>query len=481
EHGFALSPTHEELITALVRNELRSYRELPRTLYHFSNKYRDEIRPRFGLLRAREFIMKDAYSFHSDQASLDATYAEQAQAYGRICQRLGLDFYPVEADSGQIGGKVTTEFMALAEAGEAELVYCECGYAANTEIAAAGIEVLQYKPEEATSRQRIHTPIEGTIAALAEFLGVPEQATVKALAGRDANGQLSVLFIPGSHTLGDVKVERAIPGFSFLSDEEIANASLVKGYMGPVDLPAGIKVIADVSLRDLPRWVTGANERDYHYTGIAPGEDFTVDDWFDLSVAQAGDACPRCGRALKAARGIEVGQVFQLGTRYSEAMAASYMDQDGAEKPFLMGCYGWGVTRSLAAVVEQHNDEKGIIWPISVAPAEVCVIALSIGDELVHPQAEALAQSLAEAGLEVVLDDRDERAGVKFNDADLIGWPYQLIVGKRGLEAGIVELKTRASAERRELPLDNARDIVTKLVVEQRAVYRCGSSDFPTT
>ena len=474
EHAFALAPTHEELITALVRNELRSYRELPKSLYHITNKYRDEIRPRFGLMRCREFVMKDAYSFHASRECLQQHYDDMSKAYGRICDRLGLTWYPVEADSGQIGGKVTTEFMALAEAGEAELVYCGCGFAANTEVAEARLQPQEYAPPQApppAGITKLHTPIEGTIAALAEFLGISQAATVKALAVREPDGRLSLLFIPGDHELGEIKANKLLPGFEFLTDEEMQQAGLVKGFIGPAGLPQGIQVIADISLQTLSGWVVGANQPDHHFVGAAPGQDFTVDVWADLATAKAGDLCPACGQPLNLARGIEVGQVFQLGSKYSESMHAVYMDEDGSEKPFIMGCYGWGVTRSMAAVVEQHNDDGGISWPISIAPAELMVLPLVTGDAEVEPAAVKLAETLAAQGIEVVIDDRDERAGVKFNDADLIGWPYQLIVGKRGIQSGEVELKLRSSGEKRQLPIGDAVAEIVSLVQADRARY----------
>ncbi|MDR3052896.1 MAG: proline--tRNA ligase [Coriobacteriales bacterium] len=468
-HGFALSPTQEELITSLVRNELRSYKELPVSLYHTQWKYRDEIRPRFGLLRGREFLMKDAYSFHSTQQSLQEHYDQMATAYGRICDRLGLEYRPVEADSGQIGGKVTTEFMALADAGEAELVYCDCGFAANTEVAEARLQPLQHTVD---GLQKLHTPGVATIADLADFLGIPQAATVKALSGTDGQGRHTVLFIPGDHELGTIKANNALGGFTLLGEEELLASGLVKGFMGPIGLPQNVRVVADKALKGIPQWVVGANELDYHFVGAALDKDFSIETWADLSAAVPGDLCPACGLPLKGARGIEVGQVFQLGTKYSVSMGANYMDEDGSEKPFLMGCYGWGVTRSLAAVVEQHNDEHGIAWPLSVAPAEVAVIPLTVGDSEVEPAAMRIAAARAEAGIEVVLDDRNERAGVKFNDADLIGWPYQVVIGKRGLEAGEVEFKSRASGEKQAIPLDTAIDQVLRTVREQRTRYR---------
>jgi len=469
EHGFALSPTQEELITSLVRDELRTYRNLPKSLYHIQWKYRDEVRPRFGLLRGREFMMKDCYSFHTSQESLQEHYDAQSGAYGRICERLGLKWRAVEADSGQIGGKVTTEFMALAEAGEDGILYCACGFAANAEVAHAIFEPTPYLPAGAEETLvRVHTPNVTTIEELANCLSIGPESTVKALAGKDAEGHVSVVFIPGNHELALIKIERLFPGFVFLNDEELTQAGLVKGFIGPVGLPEDIRVIADTSLKSLPCWLTGANEVDYHFAGAQPGRDFTVDSWEDIIEALAGDACPLCGQPLKSARGIEVGQVFQLGTKYSESMKATYMDVDGEEKHFIMGCYGWGVTRSIAALVEQHNDEQGIIWPVSVAPAEVVVIPLAVGDDAVASTAESLAELLVEQGIEVVIDDRDERAGIKFNDADLIGWPYQLIIGKRGLEAGTVELKTRATGEKSIFALAEAVYALAELVREER-------------
>lgn len=457
DHGLCLGPTHEELITALVRNELRSYKELPCSLYQIQVKFRDEIRPRFGLLRSREFIMKDAYSFHATQESLQKTYDDMSGAYGRICERCGLDYRPVEADSGQIGGKVTTEFMALAQAGEAELVHCTCGYAANTE---AGECIARPTIYEADSMTKISTPGIHTIEELAEFLGIPASSTVKALSGKDAEGRLVVFFIPGDHELNDIKAARAVSGFELLTDEEMEAFGLFKGSMGPVGLPEGAYVVADRELKAMPKWVVGANEEGFHYVGARLGEDFKVDEWADLCVVKPGDNCPECGLPLQGARGIEVSQVFQLGTKYSEAMGATFMDEDGTEKPFIMGCYGVGVSRTVAAVVEQCNDEYGIKWPVSVAPAHICVIPLTVGDELVGPAAEKMAAELAGLGFEVVIDDRNERAGVKFADADLIGWPLQVVLGKRGLSEGTVEVKRRSTGEKRSIALGTLAELM---------------------
>ena len=454
--GFCLGPTHEELVTSIVRSELRSYRQLPMCLYQIQTKFRDEIRPRFGLLRSREFIMKDAYSFHSSQESLQETYDKMYAAYGRICERCGLDYRPVEADGGQIGGSVTCEFHALAEAGEDELVYCpDCDYAANTEAGACHAHPAQY---EAAKCKKIETPGVDSIESLAKFLGIEENATVKAMVGKDPEGNVVAFFVPGCHELNEIKAERVLgfeggEHFELCTDEELEAAGLHKGSIGPKGLPAGIKVIADENLKSIERWVVGANESGFHYVGAKHGEDFTVDAWADLSLVQPGDSCPKCGSELKGARGIEVSQVFQLGDKYSRTMGAVYSDENGVDQNFLMGCYGVGVSRTLAAVVEQHNDEDGIIWPASIAPAHICVVPLTVGDDVVFPVAERIAEELAAKGFEVVLDYRDERAGVKFADADLIGWPVQVVVGKRGVKNGVVEIKRRGEKEKTEVEL----------------------------
>jgi len=380
-------------------------------------------------------------------------------AYGRICERCGLEYRAVEADSGQIGGKVSTEYMALAEAGEAGLVFCpSCDYAADDEAAACVCKPVQHT---ATELQKIETPGVDTIASLAEFLGIGEDACVKALVGKNDAGEVLALFVPGDHELNDLKAEKALGGFRLLDDEELKDTTLPKGSIGPVGLPAGIKVVADENLRDIEYWVVGANEAGYHYVGAGQSRDFQVDTWADLCVAEAGDACPECGTVLEGARGIEVSQVFQLGDKYSKAMGAVFADEEGNDRNFIMGCYGVGVSRTLAAVVEQHNDENGIIWPLSVAPAQVCVIPLSVGDDTVYPVAERIAASLATQGIEVAMDDRDERAGVKFADADLIGWPMQIVVGKRGVAEGTVELKRRSDGEKRSVSFDAAIDALS--------------------
>lgn len=474
DREICLGPTHEELITDLVRNELRSYKQLPCTLWQMQVKFRDEMRPRFGLFRTREFIMKDAYSFNATRESLDESYRDMEVAYARVNERLGIDYRMVTADSGEIGGNESIEFMALADAGESDLVYCDCGFAADTEAAECGVVMA---PAQERALEKIATPGVHTIEELATFLDVPENATVKALSGKGADGRVYVMFIPGDHELNDIKANKAVAGWQLLTDDEMVAAGLHKGSMGPVDLPEGVGCVCDSSLKDVHAWAVGANEDGFHFLGAEPGRDFEPTLWADLVMAKPDDLCPVCGKKLKGARGIEVSQVFKLGTKYSEAMGASFMDEDGKEKPFIMGCYGIGVTRSMAAVIEQRNDDDGMFWPVSIAPAEVIVVPLSVGDELVDPLARDIAAKLDEAGIEVMLDDRDERAGVKFADADLIGWPYQVVIGKRGAKNGVVELKDRSTGEKREVSVEDIVAEVVRVVADAKAALEAKTTD----
>ncbi|MCH4084222.1 MAG: proline--tRNA ligase [Olsenella sp.] len=469
DHEYALGPTHEETFTDLVRNELRSYKQLPVTLYQMQDKFRDERRPRFGLMRSREFIMKDAYSFSATQESLQECYEQEKEAYAKICKRVGLRALPVVADSGQIGGDTSVEFMAIADAGEAALVYCDdCGFAADTEAATAAINLVD---GEAGDLEKIATPGASTIEALAKFLNVPEAGTRKALALVDGDGKPVVCFVPGDHELNDVKAEHAFGSYHMMTEEELKEFGLVKGFMGPIGLPDGVRACYDVSLKESQWWAIGANEPGYHYVHAKPGRDFQIadSDWVDIITAREGDVCPKCGAPLKAARGIEVSQVFQLGTKYSASMGATFMDEDGVEKPLLMGCYGIGISRTLQAIVEQHHDEHGIIWPVSVAPYEVEVIPLDVHDDLVWPVADKVANQLLGLGVDVLVDDRKERPGVKFNDADLMGMPYQVVCGKKAIKNGNVELKNRATGERTEVAIDEVAALLAQKVEAQRA------------
>jgi prolyl-tRNA synthetase len=470
-HGreFCLGPTHEEIITSLVRNEVRSYRELPISLYQIQTKFRDEVRPRFGLLRGREFLMKDAYSFHATQESLEEHYNEMRGAYARICERCGLDFREVEADSGQIGGSVTTEFMALAENGEAEIVYCDCGWAADVEAACA---VVERTPSITAPRpvEKLATPGIQTIADLASFVGFHESDTVKTMAGKTPDGTLVFLCVPGDRELNPIKAEWAVPGIELLGEADFESYGIPKGSLGPMNPPEGALVLADASLKNDVAWVIGANEDGFHFVYAQPHRDFEIARWVDIVLAAESDGCPTCGGKLHSARGIEVSQVFQLGTKYSESMKATFSTEDGQEEPFIMGCYGVGVSRTLAAVIEQHHDDGGITWPLGVAPLEVAVLPLASDGE-VFDVAERIWRELANAGVETVIDDRDERPGVKFNDGDLIGWPYQVIVGKKGLAEGVVEFKERATGERSTIALDEAVARIASLVAEERSKF----------
>ena len=467
-HGrdFVVGPTHEETFVDLVMNELRSYKQLPVTLYQIQDKFRDEIRPRFGLMRGREFIMKDGSSFDATVEGMQKSYEDEKAAYARICERCGLKALPVVADSGQIGGDTSVEFMALAESGEASLVWCDCGFAADTEAACAKISFDEYAVGDAVE---IETPCEGSIASLAAFLGITEQACRKSFALIAEDGSPVLCLLPGDHELNDVKAEHAFGHYDVMDEEKMAAYGLVKGYMGPIGADPRVRIVADASLKDAQSWLIGANKVGYHIKGALPGRDFEVAEWLDLATAQEGDGCPHCGAPLHTARGIEVSQVFQLGTKYSEAMGATFMDEDGVEKPFQMGCYGIGVSRTLAAVVEQYNDEHGIIFPVSVAPYEVEIVPLNVGDDLVWPAVERLAGELVAHGLEVIVDDRSERAGVKFADADLYGMPYQVILGKRGVANGMAEVKDRATGERTDVPFDGLAAYLLERIAPKRA------------
>ena len=468
ERDLVMGPTHEETFTDLVKHELRSYKQLPVTLYQIQDKFRDEIRPRFGLMRGREFIMKDAYSFDATVEGMQKSYDDQKAAYATICERCGLTALPVAADSGQIGGDTSVEYMALADAGEAALVWCDCGYAADVEAATVGIAWDEGPAAEGGTCEKIHTPCEGSIAALAEFLGISERACRKSFAIIAEDGTPVLCLLPGDHELNEVKAEHAFGHYDAMDEEQMASYGLVKGYMGPIGVDPRVRIVADISLKESQSWLVGANEELYHIKDARPGRDFQVREWLDLASAKEGDACPRCGAPLKSARGIEVSQVFQLGTKYSEAMGATFTDEDGRERPFQMGCYGIGVSRTLQAVVEQHHDEQGIVWPTCVAPYEVEVVPLDVSDDLVWPAAQQVAKALTAAGVETIVDDRKERAGVKFADADLMGFPWQVVCGKRGVKAGKVEVKERATGERVEVPLDEVCAYVTSRVEAER-------------
>lgn len=465
-HGreFCLGPTHEEIFTDIVRNDITSHRQLPLNLYQIQTKYRDEARPRFGLMRSREFIMKDAYSFDKDEEGLDRSYRDMYAAYERIFTRCGLTFRPVEADTGAIGGSNSHEFTAISEVGESEIAYCEsCHMAATTERA----EVKDAEPQTDVAELPLEkklTPGTKTIEDVASFLELDKKQTIKALLfvtyddeGKE-NGYVAA-FVRGDRELNMIKLVNAlnIPehAIEFADEAEMGKVTgCVGGFTGPMGLH-DCTIVVDSELPGLKNLCAGANEEDHHYINMNYGRDYKGDIIADIKTLLEGDPCPVCGAPVKHARGIEVGQVFKLGTKYSEAMGATYKDENQQDRPIVMGCYGIGVSRTLAAVVEQHHDDDGIIWPMSVAPYHVIISLVKPGDEVQAETAEKIYNQLAEAGVEVLLDDRDERPGVKFKDADLLGIPVRITVG-RGAADGIVEYKLRREAEKRELSVEEA-------------------------
>lgn len=451
-HGrdFCLGPTHEELITTLFRQEIKSYRQLPLLLYQIQNKYRDERRPRFGLLRGREFIMKDLYSFDRDEEGLDISYRKMYEAYTRVFSRCGLVFRVVEADTGAIGGTNSHEFMVLADTGEEELVFCSlCDYAANTEKAPCRPQGEQ--DEEERPLQLVATPAARTVDDLASYLGVDARKILKSLFF-DADGEPVVVLVRGDRSVNETKVKNFLMANSLeIADEaELLNRyGVPMGFAGPVGLreKMPVKILGDEEVRALSNAVAGANRVDYHYLNVNPGRDFYVDAYGDFRTAEEGDPCPLCGAPLQVCRGIEVGHIFKLGTKYSEALKATIIDEKGNEVPVVMGCYGIGITRTMAAAVEQKHDQDGIIWPVAIAPYEVVLMAVNQGDTLHAGYAEELYREFLRAGIDVIYDDRLERPGVKFKDADLIGYPARVVIGKKMVSEGLVEIKWRETGE----------------------------------
>ncbi len=474
---FCLGPTHEEIFTDIVRDGVSSYRQLPLNLYQIQHKYRDEARPRFGLMRSREFIMKDAYSFDKDQEGLDKSYDDMYDAYTRIFTRCGLTFRPVEADSGAIGGNASHEFTALSEVGESDIAYCEnCSMAANVEKAACRDAEPSPESEAMLELQEVHTPGTKTIEEVAAFLNIDKTKTIKALLFEkyDEDGKADgyvAAFVRGDRDLNMIKLVNAlnIPEHAIaFADESKLEAAIgaIGGFTGPIGLH-DCTVVVDSELVGLKNLCAGACKTDHHILNVNYGRDYEGDIVTDLKVLKAGDPCPVCGAPIKHTRGIEVGQVFKLGTKYSEAMNATYKDENQQDHALVMGCYGIGVSRTLAAVIEQHHDEDGIIWPVSVAPYHAIVTLVKPKDEEQAKVAEEIYQSLLAAGVEAVIDDRDERPGVKFKDADLLGFPIRITVGKRAGE-GIVEYKLRRDSEKSELSVAEAIENAIKLVNEEK-------------
>lgn len=459
ERPLALGPTHEEVITQLAGHYARSYRDLPLLLYQIQVKFRDEPRPRGGLIRVREFHMKDLYSFDADEAGLDASYKKMLQAYQNIYDRCGLPSMIVEADSGAIGGKDSSEFMVIAESGEDEVIYCPaCKYAANMEKAeSAKVKIDNGKP---LPIEEVATPGMWSIEQVAGFLKIPESHTLKAVF-YIADGQMVFVVIRGDLGVNEIKLGNALRAteLRMATEVEVIDAGLVAGAASPVGLK-GFRVIADDSVDSGTNFVAGGNKPDVHIKNVNYPRDFKADIVTDIAIAHAGDKCPRCGGVLTSTRGIEVGHIFKLGTVYSEKLGASFIDEKGELHPLIMGCYGMGLGRIMAAVVEVNHDDKGIIWPLSIAPYHVYICVLSREGTHVSQEAEKLYKELTAAGLEVLLDDREESPGVKFNDADLLGIPFRVTVSPRTLEKNSVEFKKRSENESEIVPLDK---IISKL------------------
>jgi prolyl-tRNA synthetase len=469
ERDFCLGPTHEEVVTDLVRRVVRSYRELPFNIYQIQTKFRDEVRPRFGLMRGREFIMKDAYSFHPDIADCRREYDNMFQTYKRIFTRCGLQFRPVEADTGAIGGSQSHEFQVLAESGEDAIVSCNrCEYAANVqkaEIKAQG-PAARDLAQQAPKLQKVATPAKKTVAEVAAFLRLTPAKFIKTLVYKTDQKELVAVLVRGDHEINELKLQGALGCQELaLADEgEIEAATgIVPGFLGPIGLP--LRVIADLAIQGIKGAVAGANEANVHYIEVDQERDFTPAAFADLRLAVPGDYCPRCDQGiLEAHRGIEVGQIFYLGKKYSEALGATYLDAEGRERPIEMGCYGIGITRLMAAAIEQNHDANGIIWPFALAPLHVLLLPINYKAKAIQKTCDQIYAELYERGVETLLDDRDERPGVKFKDGDLIGIPLRVTIGAKGLEKGCVELRWRRDGKTEDIPLAQAAQKIQKII-----------------
>lgn len=469
---FCLGPTHEELFTSLIRDEVRSYKQLPLLLYQIQTKYRDEIRPRFGLMRAREFIMKDLYSFDIDEEGLDVSYRKMYDAYSRVFARCGLDYFAVEADTGAMGGTDSHEFMVPSNIGEDEIAVCEkCGYAANVERCACVTqeEDVQAQVRELDQLVEVSTPGVRTIDELSEFLGASPRQMIKTLIYETEDRVVTVL-VRGDHEINEAKLRKVLS----VADVQLASSDTIEritkapvGFAGPVGLD-NITILADLSVRNISNGITGANKQDAHFTGVNVGRDYDVKGFCDLRLVEEGDFCPKCGGSLAIRRGIEVGHIFKLGTKYSSALGATFLDENGEERPLVMGSYGIGVTRTLAAIIETNHDEFGIKWPFAVAPYHVIIICVNTREQELVDLCEKLYEDFQEKGVEVLLDDRDERPGVKFNDADLIGIPIRVTIGPRGLKEGVAEVKMRRTGEELKVPLAGVVDALRGVLDKEK-------------
>ncbi len=461
-----LGPTHEEVITDLVRNEIKTYRHLPRNLYQIQTKFRDEIRPRFGVMRCREFGMKDAYSFDANEEGAEISYQKMFDAYTEIFKRCGLEFRAVEADTGSIGGNFSHEFMVMAATGEDSLVFCSnCEYAANLEKAEiAAPEIHPVHKEDMLPLESVHTPNMKSIEEVSSFLRVAPRDIVKTMI-YTADGNPVAVLVSGDEEVNEIKVKNYLncDVLEMATDDVIHEVTgAPRGFTGAIGVK--VKIIADYSLSNMSNFVMGANREDYHVKNVNIGRDASVAAFADLRVARDSDLCARCGRDLKFARGIEVGHVFKLGTKYSKAMKAQYLDKNGKEQYMIMGCYGIGVGRTVAAAIEQNHDENGIVWPVPLAPYQVIITPVNVNDEKIKKLSLHLYEALQQKGIEVILDDRDERAGVKFKDADLIGIPLRVTVGQKLLIEGVLEVKIRRTGEVKMLAVDAAEDFLINYV-----------------
>ncbi|GAE24290.1 prolyl-tRNA synthetase [Halalkalibacter wakoensis JCM 9140] len=452
ERDFVLGATHEEVITTLVRDDVKSYKKLPMNLYQIQTKYRDERRPRFGVLRSREFIMKDAYSFDTSQEGLDKSYQDMYNAYTNIFSRCELDFRAVEADSGAIGGTDTHEFMVLSDIGEDTIAYSDqSNFAANIEIAPVRVN-YEHSQEALLELEKVDTPNTRTIDELTTFLSVEAKQTIKSLLFI-VNEEPVLVLVRGDHEVNEIKVGNVLgkTAVELATPEQAASIlGCETGYIGPVDIPDSVTVIADQAVEFMRNTVCGANEKDKHFINVNPGRDFAVSRYEDLRFIQEGDPSPDGNGTIQFAMGIEVGHVFKLGTKYSEALGAMYLDENGKNQTMIMGCYGIGVSRTVAAIVEQHQDENGIVWPASVAPFDLHLVTINVKDEAQKNLGEELYEQLKKERFDVLFDDRPERAGVKFKDSDLLGLPVRIAVGKKAAE-GIVEVKMRKTGEMMEV------------------------------
>ena len=468
DRDFCLGPTHEELFTQTVINEVRSYKEYPMTLYQIQTKYRDEARPRFGLMRGREFIMKDAYSFDRDEKGLDESYKKMYDAYCKIFTRLGLDFTVVDADSGAMGGSGSQEFMVKSPVGEDGIAYCDvCNYAANYEKAPCSPTKKDY-PEGDLAMEKVETPNAHTIEELVGFFGYENYMFAKTIIYK-ADDKYIAAMVRGDREINEVKLKNLV---GCTDDLELAEPGAVRtlthaevGFAGPVGLE--IPVYIDLEVAEMKNFIIGANETGYHYKNVNVNRDFTPDFVADIRVVEEGDVCPKCGQPIKTAQGIEVGHIFKLGTKYSDALGLTYQDDSGNDNVVIMGCYGIGVTRCMAAAIEQGYDDNGMILPVAIAPYEAAVVPVNVKDEAQKELGEKIYEELKKRGIDVIIDDRDERAGVKFKDCDLIGIPARIVVGKKAAE-GVVEFKKRTDEKSTDMSVEEAVEAIVSYITENR-------------